>query len=105
MSDDFSLCCWVRGTSVDATFIIKISLTETVDTLRNLVKATRQLDDVPASDLRLFKLKDPLRRPYKETLNGVTLSTDGELLDPSDEISEVFAAPPPKRHIHIIVGT
>ncbi|KIN97288.1 hypothetical protein M404DRAFT_10782 [Pisolithus tinctorius Marx 270] len=102
MSDDLSLCCWVRGTSVDATFIIKISPTETVYTLKQLIKESEKLE-VPASTLRLFKLNDPLGRPYKETLNGVTLSTDGELLDPSDEISGVFTAPPPTCHIHIIV--
>ncbi|KAI6006172.1 hypothetical protein F5J12DRAFT_684576, partial [Pisolithus orientalis] len=101
----FSLCCWVRGTPVAATFIITISRTETVYTLRDLIKESypNTFRDVDAPALQLFKLKNPLRRPYKETLNGVTLSTDGELLDPSDEISEVFAAPPPKRHIHIIV--
>ncbi|KAI6154566.1 hypothetical protein BKA82DRAFT_166271 [Pisolithus tinctorius] len=90
MSDDLSLRCWVRGTSVDATFIIKISPAETVDTLKQLIKESASLE-VPALALRLFKLKVPLRRPYKETLNGsLNTNNDGTLLNGRQKISACF---------------
>ncbi|KIO01674.1 hypothetical protein M404DRAFT_722430 [Pisolithus tinctorius Marx 270] len=97
MSDGFKLSYWVRGTPSDTSFDVTISPTERVNTLRQLIQETQRFD-VLAGRLRLFKLK-----PYVETLNGVTLSEHGELLYPSDKISEVFTAQPPTRHIHIIV--
>ncbi|KAI5991047.1 hypothetical protein F5J12DRAFT_774053 [Pisolithus orientalis] len=90
MSDGFSLCCWVRGTSVAATFIITISRTATVYTLRDLIKESASLE-VPAPALQLFKLKNPLRRPYKETLNGsLNTNNDGTLLNGRQKISACF---------------
>ncbi|KIN98312.1 hypothetical protein M404DRAFT_31482 [Pisolithus tinctorius Marx 270] len=99
MSDDLTLSFWVRGTSGDSSSHITISPAEKVNTLKQLIKENEELD-VPLSQLRLFKLKDPLR---EENLGGVVLSKDGELLRNQDKLSEVFPAPPPKRHLHIIV--
>ncbi|KAG2363360.1 hypothetical protein BDR07DRAFT_1608884 [Suillus spraguei] len=102
MSDVFTLNCWVRGTDINRVFGVKISRFETVDTLKTLLKEA-QVIDVPASDLRLYKPRDPVAQPFKENLRGVVLSELGEPLPPFDDLSDLFPAVPPKKHIHIIV--
>ncbi|KAF9226140.1 hypothetical protein BS17DRAFT_878808, partial [Gyrodon lividus] len=102
MSDVLTLYCWVRGTDIDQLIDIKISRTETVSTLQKLLKESEGIE-VPASALRLYKPRDPVPEPYDENISSVILSELGKPLSPSHELSEVFTAPPPKRHIHIIV--
>ena len=104
MSDLFKLCCWVRGQPPENVIQMDISPTATVGTLRRLLKEAGELYG-PPSTLRLYKLRDFVPTPFKKNLNGVILSEHGKLLDATDELSQVFLAPPPKRYLHIIVGT
>jgi hypothetical protein len=102
-----SLNCWVRGSDVGRTFEVKISKTETVVALKKAIRNEKPaaFRDVDADTLDLYKPRDPVPRPYKENLSNLILSEHGELLEMGDdEISEVFSEPPPKRHIHVIVG-
>ncbi|KAF9222170.1 hypothetical protein BS17DRAFT_881294, partial [Gyrodon lividus] len=102
MSNVFNLSCWVRGTPVHTSFVIIVSKIETVNTLRQLIKESEQID-VPASALRLHKPRDPVSEPYDENLSSVILSELGKPLPPSRKLSALFAVPPPEEHIHIIV--
>ncbi|KAF9220860.1 hypothetical protein BS17DRAFT_820387, partial [Gyrodon lividus] len=106
MSDFFELCFWVRGQRANRVALIDISRTATVGTLQKLLKGSEEntFRAVDASALQLYKPRDPVPEPYDENLSSVILSELGEPLSPSHELSEVFTAPPPKRHIHIIVG-
>ncbi|KAI9459632.1 hypothetical protein HD554DRAFT_2029191 [Boletus coccyginus] len=99
-----TLHCWVHGEDVGRIVEVKISTTETVAALQEAIKNKAQVD-LAAHTLALYKPKDPLPRPYKENLSKFILSQHGKLLEMGDdELSEVFPTPPPKRHIHIIVG-
>lgn len=61
--------------------------------------------DVDADTLDLYKSRDPVSRPYEESLSKIILSEHAECLQIGlDELSEVFPEAPPKRDIHIIVG-
>ncbi|KAF9231852.1 hypothetical protein BU15DRAFT_19257, partial [Melanogaster broomeanus] len=104
-SDVFNLCCWVRGTDVDTSFVITVSRTGTVNALKTLLKESQpnKFRDVDAADLRLYKPRHPVAKPYDENLSSVVLSELGKPLSAWHELSEVFAVPPPTRHIHIIV--
>lgn len=98
------LHCWVRGSDVGRSFQVKISETETVADFKEAIKK-QAFPDAAAYALDLYKPRDPVPRPYEENLSGIILSQHAELLKMGDdELSEVFPAPPPKRHIHVIVG-
>ena len=102
------LHCWVRGPdSIARTFNIKVSRTETVAALKEVIKDKKQaaFHNIDVDTLALYKPRDPLPRPYWENLSKLILLEHGELLEMGDdELSEVFPEQPPKHHIHIIVG-
>jgi hypothetical protein len=105
--EEFTLNCWVRAPHVGRIFGVKISNTETVATLKEAIKDknSEAFRDVDAITLDLYKPRNPVPKPYKPNLNKFNLLEHGELLEMGDdEISEVFPEPPPKRHIHVIVG-
>jgi hypothetical protein len=103
MSEMFTLYCWIRGTEIHEYFGVKISRIDTVDTLKTMIKDNQALD-IPASALRLYKPNLPVAEPYEASLGSVILSELGKPLLSSHEISSLFNEPPPKHHIHIIVG-
>ena len=103
----FTFNCWVRGPDVGSIFEVKISKTESVAALKKAIRSEKPVAfrDVDADTLALYKPRDPVPRPYKENLSKLIFSEHGELLEMGDdELSEVFPSPPPKHHIHIIVG-
>ncbi|KAF9232711.1 hypothetical protein BU15DRAFT_11703, partial [Melanogaster broomeanus] len=104
-SDVFNLCCWIRDTDVDTSFVITVSRTGTVNALKTLLKESQPntFRDVDAAALRLYKPRHPVAEPYDENLSSVVLSELGKPLSAWHELSEVFVVPPPTRHIHIIV--
>ncbi|KAG1758952.1 hypothetical protein EV702DRAFT_929563, partial [Suillus placidus] len=98
----FTLYCWIRGTEIHEHFSLKISQTETVHTLKTMIKDYQALE-MPASVLRLYKPSLPVAEPFEASLGNVRLSELGKPLLPSYDISRLFDEPPPKHHIHIIV--
>ncbi|KAG2065397.1 hypothetical protein BDR04DRAFT_1108553 [Suillus decipiens] len=102
MSDVFTLNCWVRGTDTNRVSCVKISRFETVDDLKRLLKEYHAIDG-PASALELYKPRDPVAQPFDENLRSVVLSELGEPLSALDDLSDLFPAAPPKKHIHIII--
>jgi hypothetical protein len=103
MSEMFTLYCWIRGTEIHEYFGLKISPIETVDTLKTMIKDCQALP-MPASGLRLYKPSLPVAEPFEASLGNVTLSMLGNPMLSSQDISYLFSEPPPKHHIHIIVG-
>lgn len=101
-----TLNCWVRGSDVENVFEVKISRADNVTALKEAIKNKIPVTfrDVDAVFLPLYKPRDPVPRPYRESLGEFNLSEHSELLKTDDDLSEVFPAPPPKRHIHVIVG-
>ncbi|KAG0369044.1 hypothetical protein BGX24_002567 [Mortierella sp. AD032] len=70
-----------------------------VDDLKKLIKTekTNQFSDVDADQLTLWRVSIPVVPANKHkpiVLNDVKPSTE---LDPTDDISEVFDEPPPKK--------
>ncbi|KAF8415149.1 hypothetical protein L210DRAFT_3657885 [Boletus edulis BED1] len=93
--------------ATDRVFEVKIPRAGSVAALKEAIKDKKPVDfrDVDAESLALYKLRDPVTGPYDENLNGVILSEHGELLRPSNVLSEAFPTPSPARHIHIIVDS
>ncbi|KAG2335340.1 hypothetical protein BDR05DRAFT_1006916 [Suillus weaverae] len=102
MSEMFTLYCWIRGTDIHEHFELKISPTETVNTLKTMIKDYHALE-IPASALRLYKPSLPLAEPFEASLGNVRLSELGEPLLSLQDMSHLFNEPPPKCHIHLIV--
>ncbi|KAF8836699.1 hypothetical protein BDN67DRAFT_280511 [Paxillus ammoniavirescens] len=107
MSEIVTLSCWVRGTPIDATFRVGVSLTEDVGTLKTLIKQLQAntFRDVDPLVIRVYKPKDPVPEPYDESLRSVALSDLGKPLPSSRQLSKEFVWPLAEDHIHIIVGT
>jgi hypothetical protein len=103
MFNIYTLHCWIRGTEIHESFNSKISPSETVDTLKTMIKDNQALD-MPASALRLYKPRHPVAEPYETNMGNVKLSMLEAPLLSSHQISTLFDGPPPKDHIHIIVG-
>ncbi|KAI8594678.1 hypothetical protein EDD21DRAFT_74345 [Dissophora ornata] len=87
-------------------FSVKINPSDTVDDVKDAIKAKKanDLSDVDADRLTLWKVEMPLpsleeRKPI--VLNEVDFAI--ELKDPTDDISDVFKEQPPKKTISIIV--
>ncbi|KAG2741706.1 hypothetical protein P692DRAFT_20751994 [Suillus brevipes Sb2] len=102
MSDLFTVYCWIRGTGIEQHFGVKISRSETVDTLKTLLKASQAID-VPTSALRLYKVRNPVPEPYHQNIRKIILSELGRPLAGSRKLSTLFKAAPPDEHIHMIV--
>ncbi|KAG6376028.1 hypothetical protein JVT61DRAFT_1994 [Boletus reticuloceps] len=102
---DITLKCWVRGDSIDRTFTIRISSTETVKNLKEIIKRrqSRKLADVDASDIDLYKAT----LPFSEDLSTHTLSSVGTLLQNLQKLLAIFQSNPSAevQQLDLIVGT
>ncbi|KAF8914827.1 hypothetical protein BGZ58_005653, partial [Dissophora ornata] len=105
MTDNLNLTCLVDGESTS--FPVKIESSETIGTLKKAIKLEKPNDfsDVDADKLTLWRVSIPVlpKKDRKEiSLADVPLNSKEEL-DETDDISDVFKEPPPKKTIHIIV--
>ncbi|OAQ22667.1 hypothetical protein K457DRAFT_25816 [Linnemannia elongata AG-77] len=106
MADNrLTVFCLVDGQPTSNAFSIRILSSETVDDLRDLMKAKKSIDfkDIDADKLTLWQVSIPIVAGDKN--NPIVLSEIGsktELL-PTDEISEVLNGTPAKKTIHIVV--
>ncbi|KAG0013939.1 hypothetical protein BGZ82_001959, partial [Podila clonocystis] len=106
MTDDrVSLFCLVDGEATANAFSIKIPSNNNVDDLKDLIKAKipDTFNGVDAKDLTLWRVSIPVVPANKHkpiVLNEFESATE---LDPTDDISDVFAYKPLKKTIHIIV--
>ncbi|KAF9944278.1 hypothetical protein BGZ65_012309, partial [Modicella reniformis] len=100
-----TLFCLVDGEATSNAFSVKIALSDTVDDLKEAIKTKKspRFDDVAADELILWRVSHPVIAANKHQsvlLRAIDSQTE---LDPTDDISDVFAGKPPKKIIHIIV--
>ncbi|KAI1315757.1 hypothetical protein EDD11_000407 [Mortierella claussenii] len=103
--NDLCLFCLVDGETPSSAFSIRIPLDNTVDDLKDLIKAKQSpaFNDVVASKLTLWHVSiafGSVDRHAPIILDEHGIATE---LNPTDDISEVFNIPLPKKTIHVIV--
>lgn len=112
MTISLTLFCVVHGDSPTNAFSVKISGSEAVDELRNLIKAKKPVDfkDIDADRLTLWRVFIPVTlgtRHYAVTLDTYTQSQDGllqpEELLPTARLQTLYPEGAPEEAIHIIV--
>jgi len=105
MSDHTTLFCLVNGDNpVDRAFSVNVSNSNTVDELKELIKAKKQpeFDDIAADKLTLWRVNIS-QDELPELDADADPETLGEKLSPLSEIAEAFPDGVKKKHIHIIV--
>ncbi|KAF8923765.1 hypothetical protein BGZ58_002576 [Dissophora ornata] len=102
---NLNLFCLVDGDSTSNAFSVKATSTDTVDDLKEFIKAKKSNDfhDVDADRLTLWHVSVSITAANKH--NPVTLDSQEpkEELLPSDELCEVFPNGPARKTVHIIV--
>ena len=94
--------CLVLGEPHNHIFPVKIAGTESVGALKKTIKVEEQLafQHVDADALVLWKVSIPVDDSLEDTLPNLV---DDESLSPVEALSEVFPAPPIRKHLHIVV--
>jgi len=99
-----SLFCLVHGEATSNAFSIKIPSSDTIDDLKDAIKAklTPDFDDITAKDLTLWRvsIKDDGDDDLPIVLD---LQPEKTKLRATDDLSDVFDAQPPKKTISIII--
>ena len=129
MSDQITLFCWVIDSSSTAPFSVSISASETVDGLKDAIKAKKghELGDFDADALTLWKVgtccsvaachmlitifrlllkvsipfNSSNRAMFEEQVSTTTLK-DEDSLSPVDELSDIFPSIE-RKHVHVLV--
>ncbi|KAG0339835.1 hypothetical protein BG000_001232 [Podila horticola] len=104
MTDNLlSLFCLIDGEATP--FSIKIPSGDTVDSLKDIIKAKKspEFDDIAADKLDLWHVSIPIVPPDMRKPIFLREISSPTVLDPTDDISDVFKETPPKKTIHIIV--
>ncbi|KAG0361006.1 hypothetical protein BGZ54_009275 [Gamsiella multidivaricata] len=107
MADVLKLFCLVEGHSTSRAFSVKFSSADTVDDLKNLIKAqqTSEFDGIDANALTLWLVSIPVLDDEDDGESAIMLHSLNEKkkLKPTTDLSEVFTEGAPKKTIHIIV--
>ena len=112
--DVITLNCIVRGDlpTIQRAFTVKISLNETIDYLRRMIKKTLTpcFDHIVANHLILWKVDIPLDMlnnrfaHLKSDINFDIMNIlGGDMLLPTRKIGKVFTDEPIEEHVHVIV--
>jgi hypothetical protein len=98
------LNCLVQGDNLRNAFPVKVDITETVGTLKELIKDKKKhaFQHVDTNTLVLWKVSIPANGPLHDDPTILGLS-EGESLQPLEELSEVFSMSLPRKHIHVVV--
>lgn len=85
-------------------FPVKIASTESVGTLKELIRDKKKyaFERVDADDLKLWKVSIPVDDDFRENVNKAGLG-DEATLSPVDGLTDVFSGPPTPKFLHIIV--
>ena len=105
MSSTLNINCLVLGDDASRTFPIKIAKSDTVGSLRKLIKEEKShtFQHVDADTLVLWKVSILVNWSLTQNLSNCTFADESSLL-PVDELSEVFSDSPAQRHLHIVVS-
>ena len=97
-----SLNCYLLGDDPDQIFTVKVSETDNVSTLKDLIKEKNAfaLKDVDAKVLKIWRV-DLAIPNLKKSLDEITFD-DTNSLSPVDVLSDVFLAPT-RKHVHVII--
>ncbi|KDQ61836.1 hypothetical protein JAAARDRAFT_45319 [Jaapia argillacea MUCL 33604] len=107
MQGTLRLWCWVPGEDHRHVFTAEIAVTETVSHLRNEIKKKKKIAfaHIDACTLKFWRVNIDLEKDAGASLQRLELK-DGvevvQLLNPRDEIWEIFKDPP-RKHLHIVV--
>jgi hypothetical protein len=103
MAATLHLNCWVHGEDVGQIFQIHIANTESVSTLKEVIKDKKkpELDHVAASSLTLWKVSIPAGHLQKNLAN-VDIPHETSLSS-MDDLVDVFSDEPHRKHLHIVV--
>jgi len=98
------LNCFVLGDDPGRVFSIRIAATDSVITLRKLIKDEKQhtFEHVPANTLVLWRVSIPVDENLRESLSKLELVDKGSL-QPVQELSEIFTGTPVKKRVHIVI--
>ncbi|KAF9922893.1 hypothetical protein BGZ67_010221, partial [Mortierella alpina] len=108
MTDNLlTLFCLVDGEATSNAFSVKVSSSDTVDDLKELIKNKKapEFDDIAVDRLTLWRVSIPMTRDNDELpilFNNIS-KEEKEKLHPADDLSDIFDEKPPKKTIHIIV--
>ncbi|KAF9557892.1 hypothetical protein EC968_007406 [Mortierella alpina] len=104
MTNKTTLFCLVEGETLSRAFSIKIQPDDTVDDLKELIKAKQApaFDDITSNSLTLWKVSVPIAVDKHKMILLDSLELKDEL-DPRDDISAAFSAEPPKKSDLVLV--
>jgi hypothetical protein len=94
----------VQGDDSRRVFQLEIVSTKTVSALKKAIWIEKKhaFQHVDTNTLVLWKVSIPANGPLNDDLRILGLS-EGESLQPLEELSEVFSASLPRKHIHVVV--
>ena len=98
------LNCFVLGDDPGRVFSIRIAATDSVITLRKLIKDEQKpaFDHVPAHTLVLWSVSILVDENLRESLSKLELVDKGSL-QPVQELSEIFTGTLAKKRVHIVI--
>ena len=98
------LNCLVLGNSRNHIFSVKIATTESVSTLKKVIKEENQhtFQDVNTRNLVLWKVSIHVDSVSAE-LAAHTFDDEDDALKPLDPLSAIFPDAPTPRHVHIVI--
>src|SRR5271168_4915254 len=106
MSRTLELYCLVVGDEPSSLFPVKVESTESVGTLKDMIKKKKEplFDLVPADTLVLWKVSifsddDGLQRRIED----LNLVEEQSLRRPAARLSKIFSDPVEDEHVHILV--
>ena len=100
-----TLFCTVDGESQSNAFSVKPTPTDTVDDLKDLIKAKKspRFDDIAADELTLWRVSIPVDGDDITIQLDQVTDTDKKKLGPTTRLSKVFPEELPEDTVHIIV--
>ena len=104
MSATLQLNCWIFDDDVSQVFPVKITNTESVGILKEVIKdeCQKAFPNVDARSLTLWKVSIPVDRHLQQSLANLDLTRETSL-SPVDDLFDVFSDVPPRKHLHIVV--
>ncbi|KAF9307970.1 hypothetical protein BG003_011799, partial [Podila horticola] len=102
---DLTLFCLVDGDATSNAFPIRIPSNDTVDDLKNLIKARNNnaFSDIDADKLTLWRVSLPVVTANRNKPIILTEIESTTVLDPTDEISDIFEDQLPKKTVNVII--
>jgi hypothetical protein len=104
MSTALHVNCWLVGDDATRVFQVEIANTESVGTLRKVIKHEKKiaLQHVDPDSLALWEVSIPVDRNLNQTLARLDLEDESQLSS-VDDLADVFRDLSTRKHLHIII--